>query len=124
MMAEIMGAKGAVTFGDDVISTIAGLAAISIPGTAGMSGGLVGGIAEFLGKKNFSKGVKIEVVNGEVVINLYVIAEYGVALPEVCDKIQDTVKRDVETMTGYAVKSVNIHVQGIKVNREDSKEDN
>lgn len=115
--------KGQVTFADDVIATIAGLAAVSIQGTAGMSGGLVGGIAEFLGKKNFSKGVKVDVQNGEVIVHLLVIAEYGVPIPQVCDRIQDAVKRDVETMTGYSVNAVNIHIQGIRVNKDDSKED-
>jgi uncharacterized alkaline shock family protein YloU len=114
--------KGDIIFADDVIATIAGLAAVSIQGAAGMSGGLVNGIAEFLGKKNLSKGVKVEVAGSEVIVHLFVIAEYGVALPDVCTKIQDTVIKDVETMTGYKVKAVNIHVQGIKV-KEDVKEE-
>ncbi len=119
MSEENMNGKGAITFAEEVVATIAGLAAVSIQGTAGMSGGIVGGIAEFLGKKNFAKGVKVDVAGGEVTVNLLVIAEYGVDIPEVCGKIQDVVKNDVEKMTGYKVKSVNIHVQGIRVNKDE-----
>ena len=52
---------GEVKIVDDVVATIAGLAAIDVKGVAGMSGGFVGGIAEVLGKKSLSKGVKVEV---------------------------------------------------------------
>ena len=59
------GVLGAIRIADEVVSIIAGLAATEIDGIAGMSGGLVGGIAEMLGKKNFSKGVKVEVIISE-----------------------------------------------------------
>jgi uncharacterized alkaline shock family protein YloU len=123
MDENINNGKGATTLADEVIATIAGLAAVKVPGFAGMSGGLVGGIVEFLGKKNLSKGVKVEIAGNEVTINLLIIAEYGVEIPAVCDKIKDVVKSDVEKMAGYKVKSVNIHVQGIKVGKDDDKEE-
>lgn len=122
MTDETAGGKGAITFAEEVVATIAGLAAVSIQGTAGMSGGIVGGIAEFLGKKNFAKGVKVDVTGNEVTVNLLVIAEYGVNIPEVCRKIQDVVINDVEKMTEYKVKSVNVHVQGIRVNKDEGPE--
>lgn len=114
--------KGNITFADEVVATIAGLAAVGIAGVAGMSGGLVGGIAEFLGKKNFAKGVKVEVSNGEVVVNLQIISEYKVEIPLVSESIQDNVKNDIEKMTGLKVKAVNVHVQGIIVNKEEGIE--
>ncbi len=118
-MAEIQAnPKGTITYADEVVATIAGLAAVGIPGVAGMSGGIVGGIAEFLGKKNPSKGVKVEVTNGEVTVNLQIVAEYGVEMPKVSENMQDNVKNDLERMTGLKVKAVNVHIQGIKLNDE------
>lgn len=104
---------GEVKIVDDVIATIAGLAAIEVKGVAGMSGGFVGGIAEMLGKKSLSKGVKVEVKEKIAVIDLYIIVEYGTKIPDVAWEIQEDVKKTVETMTGIAVNEVNIHVQGV-----------
>ena len=66
---------GTVRIADEVVSIIAGLAATEIDGIAGMSGGLVGGIAEMLGRKNFSKGVKVEVGEREAAVDLYIIVK-------------------------------------------------
>ncbi len=110
--------NGRITFADDVIAIIAGLAATEIAGVAGMSGGIVGGIAEILGRKNLTKGVKVEVGDKEAEINLYIIVEYGAKIPEVAWNVQENVKKAVETMTGLHVPSVNIHVQGVNFERE------
>lgn len=104
---------GEVKIVDDVVATIAGLAAIEVKGVAGMSGGFVGGIAEMLGKKSLSKGVKVEIKEKVAVIDLYTIVEYGTKIPDVAWEIQESVKRAVETMTGIEVNEVNIHVQGV-----------
>ena len=68
---------GAIKIADEVVSIIAGLAATEIDGIAGMSGGVVGGIAEMLGRKNFSKGVKVEVGDREAAVDLFIIVKYG-----------------------------------------------
>lgn len=104
---------GSVKIADEVISIVAGLAATEVTGVAGMSGGLAGGIAELLGKKNFSKGVKVIVAGKTVTIEIYVIIEYGVSIPEVAITIQEKVKEAVESMTAFEVAAVDIHVQGI-----------
>jgi uncharacterized alkaline shock family protein YloU len=104
---------GAVRIADEVVSIIAGLAATEVDGIAGMSGGLVGGIAEMLGKKNFAKGVKVEVGEKEAAIDLYIIVKYGVRIPDVALSVQENVKQAIETMTGLSVVEVNIHVQGV-----------
>lgn len=110
--------KGSITFEDEVIAKIAGLAALRVSGLAGMSGSIVDGITELIGKQNFSKGVKIDVANGEAVVNLQIIAEYGLDMPSIFSAIQDNVKNDVEKMTGLKVTAVNIHVQDIISNKE------
>lgn len=112
---------GAIKITDDVVAIIAGLAAIEVEGVASMSGGFAGGIAEALGMKNLSKGVKVEVNDQDTIINLFIIVEYGARIPEVAWNIQNSVKKAVETMTGLTVQEVNIHVQGINLARESKK---
>ncbi len=104
---------GVVKISEDVVSVIAGIAAGEVAGVTGMSGGLVGDMAEILGKKSLSKGVKVEVGEKEAAIDLFVVLDYGVRIPEVAQKIQENVKRSVEIMTGLDVVEVNIHVQGV-----------
>jgi uncharacterized alkaline shock family protein YloU len=114
---------GEVKIVDDVVATIAGLAAIDVKGVAGMSGGFVGGIAEMLGKKSLSKGVKVEIKEKVAVIDLYTIVEYGTKIPDVAWEIQESVKRAVETMTGIEVNEVNIHVQGVHFPEENIEQE-
>ncbi|MBC7336262.1 MAG: Asp23/Gls24 family envelope stress response protein, partial [Clostridia bacterium] len=92
---------------------IAGLAATEVEGVAGMSGGIAGGIAEMLGRKNLAKGVKVEVGEKETAIDLHTIVHYGVRIPDVALQIQQRVKDAVERMTGLRVVEVNVHVQGV-----------
>lgn len=122
-MLEKKGALGAVRIADEVVSIIAGLAATEVAGIEGMSGGLVGGIAEMLGKKNFAKGVKVEVGEKEAAVDLYVIVKYGVRIPDVALNVQENVKQAIETMTGLSVVEVNIHVQGVGFPAEEKEEE-
>lgn len=105
--------NGEIRIAEDVIATIAGLSAIEVNGVAGMSGGLVGGIAEILGRKSLSKGVKVEINEKGGFIDLYLIVDYGTKIPDVAWEIQDKVKRSIEVMTNLDVIEVNIHVQGV-----------
>ena len=99
---------------EDVIGIIAGIAAAEVEGVSGMTLGLVDGINQILGSnKKYSKGVKIELDGNNVVVDLYVIVKYGVRIPDVAFSIQNSVKSQVETMTGLNVQSVNINVQGV-----------
>ena len=107
------GSLGSIRIADEVVGIIAGLAATEIDGIAGMSGGLVGGIAEMLGKKNFAKGVKVEVGEREAAVDLYIIVKYGVRIPDVALSVQENVKQAIESMSGLSVVEVNIHVQGV-----------
>lgn len=109
--------KGSIKIADDVVGIIAGLAAMEVEGVAGMSGGVVGGIAELLGHKNLSKGVKVEVGETEAAVDIYIIVDYGVNIPEVASNVQTNVKKAIENMTGLTIVEVNIHVQGINFNQ-------
>ncbi|KNZ70718.1 hypothetical protein Tfer_0396 [Thermincola ferriacetica] len=114
---------GVIRIADEVVAIIAGLAATEIPGVAGMSGGLAGGIAEMLGRKNLSRGVKVEVGEKETAIDMFVIVEFGVRIPDVAHQIQENVKRAIESMTGLNVVEVNINIQGVVFPTPEPKEE-
>ncbi|MBR5151927.1 MAG: Asp23/Gls24 family envelope stress response protein [Clostridia bacterium] len=107
--------NGNVNISDEVVSIIASLAATEVKGVAGMNNSLPGGIAEFLGKKSLSKGVKVTFSEKTVVLDLSIIAEYGTKIPDVAWKVQEKVKSEVEAMTGLTVTAVNISVDGVNV---------
>lgn len=111
--AETASTIGTVRIASDVVATIAGMAAANIAGIAGMSGGVAGGIAQMLGSKSLTKGVKVELDEQSAVIDLFVIIEYGISIADVARKVQESVKNTVESMTSLVCTAVNIHVQGI-----------
>jgi len=112
-----------LTISEDVIGIIAGLAAAEVEGVSGMTLGFVDGINQILGSnKKYSKGVKVELENNEVVIDLFVIVKYGVKIPDVAFSIQNSVKGSVETMTGLKVRAVNINVQGVTFDKQKDEE--
>lgn len=107
-----------INISDEVVTTIAGIAVADIPGVAEMSGGIAGGIQEVLsGKKNFSKGIKADIDGNDVKIDVNIIVNYGVRIPDVAFDIQTKVKKSVENMTGLNVEEVNVHVQGVNVEK-------
>ena len=114
---------GAIRIADEVVSIIAGLAATEVDGIAGMSGGIAGGIAEMLGRKNFAKGVKVEVGEKEAAVDLYIIVKYGVRIPDIALAVQEHGKQAIETLTGLSVVEVNVHVQGVGFPEENAKAD-
>lgn len=109
---------GSVRIADEVVAIIAGLASTEVEGVAGMSGGFAGGIAEILGRKNLSKGVKVKIEENETFIDIYVIADYGTRIHEVAKEVQKKTKSAVENMTGLDVTYVNVHIQGVKFKEE------
>ena len=113
-----------IKIANDVVASIAGIAVSEVPGVYGMAGGIAGGISEvFSGKKNLSKGIKVEVGEKETKIDVNIIVEYGVRIPDVAFEIQNRVKKAVETMAGLKVSAININVQGINIVENKPKED-
>ena len=111
--------KGNVKISVDVVATIAGIAANEIEGVAGMCGSIAGGIAEFLGsKKSPTKGVKVEIQEDVATIDLFVIVDYGIRIPELAWEIQENVKNSVESMTGTEVLRVNVFVEGVSFEKK------
>ena len=106
-----------IKIADDVVAVIAGKAVTEVQGVYEMSGGFAGGIGEVLsGKKNLAKGIKVIVTEKDAKIDVNIIVEYGVRIPEIAFEIQTKVKKAVETMTGLKVTEVNVHVQGVNTN--------
>lgn len=113
---------GSVKISEDVIAIIAGIAATEIPGVAGMSGGFTGGLTEMLGMTNLSKGVKVELGTEEVIVHTYIVIDYGCNIIDVSKKVQDNVKKSIETMTGLKVVNVIVNVQGVHIKKEKEAE--
>ena len=117
--------NSSIKISDDVVAVIAGVAVSEVPGVSGMAGGFAGGITEVLsGKKNLSKGIKVEVGEKETKIDVNIIVEYGSRIPDVAFEIQNRVKKAVETMTGLKVIEVNVHVQGVNTDITNQEQDN
>lgn len=114
---------GQVKISDDVVATIAGLAAGEVEGIWSMSGGITGNLTDLFGKKNLSKGVKVEVGEEEAAIDLYLVVDYGVKIPDVAWQVQESVKNAIETMTGLKVVEVNIHVQGVNIPKKEKEKE-
>lgn len=106
---------GIIKISDEVVGAIASLATTEVDGISGMSGGIGEGIVKLLTGSQLTKGVKVEVGEREVVIDVFVVVDYGVNIPEVCWKVQENVKQTVEKMTGLAVVGVNVYVQGVYI---------
>ncbi|MDE7207265.1 MAG: Asp23/Gls24 family envelope stress response protein [Lachnospiraceae bacterium] len=111
---------GTVKIANDVVAMIAGLAATEVDGVSAMSGNITDelmgkvGIANITMKKQ-TKGVKVDILEGTVSVDLALTLEYGYNIPATCNKVQEKVKSALETMTGFEVSDVNIRIIGIKM---------
>ncbi|MBK5251964.1 MAG: Asp23/Gls24 family envelope stress response protein [Peptostreptococcaceae bacterium] len=106
---------GEVNISNEVIGIIAGLAAKEVSGVVGMNSSIGVEISEIFGKKIYNKGVKIEIDNDNAItVNLNLVIDYGIVISEICSKIQQNVKKSIETMTEMEVLAININIQGIK----------
>jgi uncharacterized alkaline shock family protein YloU len=114
---------GKIIFATDVIATITGLAATEVEGVDSLSGTVVEGITGMLAsKKNFTKGIKVEVKEDDVILEMSLSIKYGTKIHEVCRKVQEAVKNAVETMTGLRVVTVNIAVQAVTFEKTEARE--
>ncbi len=105
--------NGNVFIYDEVLKTIIAASAEEIKGVVGMSPGFMEEIIEGLGKKNYSKGIKISYKNQQMIIDLYVIIEYGTKIPDLSWDIQQNVRRSVEKILNIKTSKVNINIQGV-----------
>ena len=108
---------GDVVIADEVLAIIAGIAATEVEGVHSMDGGWSGQFISKLGIKDLARGVKVQVREGEVKVDLSLNMEYGYAIPKVSDLVQDKVSASINNMTGLNVSEVNIRSSGV-VNKE------
>ena len=109
---------GTVKIANDVVAMIASLAATEVEGVSAMAGNITNELMSKVGMKNLTKGVKVEVLNGNVKIDLALTMEYGYNIPATCQKVQSKVKTTVENMTGLVCHDVNIRISGISMNKD------
>ena len=109
---------GEVRIADEVVAIIAGLAATEVDGVDSMAGNITNELVGKLGMKNLSKGVKVDVTEEHVSVDLSLNIKYGYNIPDVSERVQDRVKSAIENMTGLEVADVNIRVAGVEIPEE------
>lgn len=115
---------GLVRIHNNVISVIAHEACDRVPGVVELSGTLVDGLADIIGKRSRDRGVRVAVESeNTIVVELAVILEYGVNIPQICGMLQNEVRVSIEEMTGKKVQAVNVSVQGIRRVAKESTEE-
>ena len=109
---------GEVRIADEVVAIIAGLAATEVDGVESMAGNITNELVGKLGMKNLSKGVKVDVTEEHVSVDLSLNIKYGYNIPDVSERVQDRVKSAIENMTGLTVLDVNIRIAGVNINEQ------
>lgn len=105
---------GKISIADDVVASIAGIAALEVDGVSKLTGNISKELIGKLGKKNLAGGVKTEIADGIVRVDLSLELEYGKSVKKVSEEVQLKVKQSVENMTGLHVQAVNVVISGIK----------
>lgn len=113
--------NGSIHISEDVIASIAALAANDVEGVCGLSANIGSDLAELLGVKNLGKGIKLSFNDDAISIDCYVVALYGYSVIEIAKNVQDKVTTAVESMTGQKVRSVNVDICGITLPKETKK---
>lgn len=112
---------GNVNISDDVIGIITNIAASEIKGIS-LQGSFAGDIAEILGKKNMTKGVRVNITEENIVtVDLNIIVDFGIVIPDVAWKVQEKVKSSIEEMTDLKVDAINVNVMGINLGKTNEK---
>ena len=105
---------GEVQIADEVVAIIAGLAATEIDGVDSMAGNITNELVGKLGMKNLSKGVKVDVTEEHVSVDLSLNIRYGYSIPSVSEQVQEKVSTAIENMTGLTVLDVNVKIAGVR----------
>ena len=110
---------GEVKIADEVVATIAAIAATEVAGVDSVAGNMTNHMLVKLGMKNLSRGVKVSVEEGHVSVDLTLVMKYGYSIPQVSAKVQDKVKETIDNMTGLSVLDVNIKIAGVALEEEE-----
>ena len=106
---------GEVQIADEVVAIIAGLAATEVEGVASMAGNITNELVGRLGMKNLSKGVKVDVTEDHVSVDISLNIRFGYNIPQVSETVQEKVRNAIESMTGLTVLDVNVRIAGVSM---------
>ncbi|MDC3415484.1 Asp23/Gls24 family envelope stress response protein [Aquibacillus salsiterrae] len=106
---------GKVEIAPEVIEVIAGIATTEVSGVSYTRGNFATGVVERLGKKSHGKGIKVELTETGVIIDVFVVIDYGTTIPDVAQKIQSNIRQALKNMTALDVNEVNVHVVGVQM---------
>lgn len=104
---------GNIHIAEEVLAAVAAAAAMEVKGVSALAANFGTDIAELLGKKNQAKGVRIQVEEEKITVELSVMMAYGNTIPEVGKAVQENVKSTMESITGLEIAAVNVSVAGI-----------
>ncbi|MGY0693031.1 Asp23/Gls24 family envelope stress response protein [Virgibacillus sp. FSP13] len=113
---------GTVEIAPEVIEVITGIAASEVEGISSMRGSFATGVVERFGKKSHSKGVKVELTDTGILIDLYVVLNFGVSIPEIAQKLQTNIRQTLKNMTALEIAEINVHVVGIQMEEQENIE--
>lgn len=118
MPIKIKNELGVISIEDSVFASLAGMSAMESYGIVGMATkDAKDGLFKLLKSDLLTKGIKICIKENSITIDMYVVLEYGVKISTVCKNIINSVKFNVENMTGFKVDKVNVYVQGIRIEK-------
>ncbi|HLR41254.1 MAG TPA: Asp23/Gls24 family envelope stress response protein [Virgibacillus sp.] len=113
---------GKVEIAPEVIEVITGIAASEVDGISSMRGNFATGVVERFGKKSHTKGVKVELTENGVLIDLYVVLIFGVSIPKVAQQLQTNIRQTLKNMTALEIAEINVHVVGIQMDTKENTE--
>ncbi|HEY4551913.1 MAG TPA: Asp23/Gls24 family envelope stress response protein [Bacillaceae bacterium] len=113
MTQEVEHSHGKIEIAPEVIEVIAGIAASEVDGVAQMRGNFAAGVAERLGRKNHGKGVRVELSEEGIKVDVYCTMNFGVSIPSVAQKVQDSIRQALYNMTALEAEEVNVHIVGV-----------
>ncbi|WP_188453693.1 Asp23/Gls24 family envelope stress response protein [Virgibacillus oceani] len=114
---------GKVEIAPEVIEVITGIAASEVEELSSMRGNFATGVVERFGKKSHGKGVKVELTDNGILIDLYVVLNYGVSIPQVAQKLQTNIRQTLKNMTALEIDEINVHVVGVQMDVQDNSEE-
>lgn len=112
---------GKIEISPEVIEIIAGLAALEVSGVASMHGNFAAGMVDKLSGRKYSRGVKVDLTDDGIVIDVHLIVNFGTSIPGVAENVQENIVRALKKMTALDVEKINIHVVGIQFDTPERK---
>src|SRR5690625_870563 len=114
---------GIVESSPEVIEVITGIAASEVEGISAMRGNFAAGVVERFGKKSHSKGVKVELSDTGILIDLYVVLDFRVSIPKTAEQLQTNIRQTIKNIKAIDINEVNVHVVGIKMEQDNPEEE-